>query len=119
MGCPVGLGAGMSAPEAPEHLGARACVFWREVLATWSMDAAGLELLRQAVEALDMAERCRADVIASGSMTILDRYGSAKPHPLIASEDTARKTFLAAIRALNLEAGADAKAAGPYLKPAR
>jgi hypothetical protein len=49
-----------------------------------------------------MAERARETLRTEG-LTVAYRYGVPKAHPAVAVEDTARKTFLAAVRALHLE----------------
>ena len=53
---------------------------WRAVLDEYDLSAAEVELLRNALSALDRADQAAAIVDAEGVVTV-DRYGSPKMHP--------------------------------------
>lgn len=88
---------------APEHLSDAAAGKWEELRVEWRIeDRAGLMLLTKAFEAWDRAERCRIRIDADGE-AIEDRFGQAKPHPLLACERDSRAAFANLIRQLGIE----------------
>lgn len=75
----------------------------REVTDSYAItDAGGQALLRQAGEALTRLRDAQAKIAEHGS-TFVDRFGQIKAHPLLAAERDARRDFLAALKALNLD----------------
>ncbi len=87
----------------PAHLSKPARELWKALTAEFAIDdPAGLALLRSALEARDRAEAARLRIDSEG-LTVLDRFGQAKPHALIACERDARAAFLAGMRALNFD----------------
>ena len=78
--------------------------WWLDVAGAYGMtgDEAGLRLLSEAAFALARLEECRA-IIARDGAAVLDRFGAARAHPLLQAEHHARSSFLAAVRALNLD----------------
>jgi len=92
-----------STQKAPSHLTAEAKKIWREILDEYDVnDAAGLRILRVALEAFDRAQAARATIDKDG-MTIKDKFDQTKPHPLLAVERDSRAAFLAGLKALNLD----------------
>jgi len=93
----------MSTQKAPSHLTAEAKKIWREILDEYDVnDAAGLRILRVALEAFDRAQAARATIDKDG-MTIKDKFDQTKPHPLLPVERDNRAAFLAGLKALNLD----------------
>jgi hypothetical protein len=58
-----------------------------------------LKVLQAACEAWDYAQRAREAVAADG-LTVHDRFGQLRAHPLLAEERRQRESFLRAIAAL-------------------
>ncbi len=65
-------------------------------------DTAGLKILRGLFEASDRAEGCRERIERDG-LTVTDKFGQTKPHPLLAIERDSRAAVLAGLKALNLD----------------
>ena len=92
-----------STQKAPSHLTAEAKKIWREILDEYDVnDAAGLRILRVALEAFDRAQAARATIDKDG-MTVKDKFDQTKPHPLLSVERDSRAAFLAGLKALNLD----------------
>lgn len=88
---------------APKHLSAEAKKFWTEILAEYSIDdAAGLRILRVALESFDRAQAAREAIDREG-MTVIDKAGQNKSHPLLPIERDSRAAFLAGLKALCLD----------------
>ena len=89
--------------KAPKHLSKDSKKIWRDILSEFSIDdAAGLKILRVALESFDRAQAARTTIDRDG-MTILDRFGTLKIHPLLSIERDNRAAFLAGLKALNLD----------------
>lgn len=87
----------------PRHLTREAKRIWRDLIEEYAInDVAGLKILRVALESFDRCQKAR-DVIDNDGMTVTDRYGQTKPHPLLASERDSRAAFLAGLKALNFD----------------
>ena len=92
-------------PAMPRHLQAPERALWRDLVRDFTFnDVASLALLRSALEAHQRARRCRV-VIDREGMTMRDRFGQVRAHPLLGPERDARAAFLAMMRALNLDLG--------------
>ncbi|MGI9079738.1 MAG: hypothetical protein ACR2GF_02770 [Acidimicrobiales bacterium] len=70
----------MTIPKAPAGLTKRSSKLWRAVLAEFELSPGEVELLRNALAALDRADQAAAIIEAEGLVTV-DRYGSPKTHP--------------------------------------
>lgn len=93
----------MSTQKAPSHLTEEAKRLWTEIIEEFAIgDAAGLKILRVCLEAFDRAQAARAAIDADG-LTVLDRFGQTKSHPLLPIERDSRAAFLAGLKALNLD----------------
>lgn len=89
--------------RAPKHLTSEAKKFWHELVNEYDLeDAAGLRILRVALEAYDRAQAARVAIDRDG-MTVLDKFNQIKPHPLLPIERDNRAAFLAGLKALNLD----------------
>lgn len=92
-----------SSQKAPKHLSKEAKEIFNGLAADYSIDdIAGLRILRVACESFDRAQACRTAIDRDG-LTVLDKFGQVKPHPLIAAERDSRAAFLAGLKALNLD----------------
>jgi P27 family predicted phage terminase small subunit len=88
----------------PDHLSLEAKKTWKALLKEWPTigDVAGLRILRVALESFDRAQAAR-ETIARDGMTVVDKFGQTKPHPLLPIERDSRAAFLAGLKALNLD----------------
>lgn len=90
-------------PTPAAHLSDEAKSIWGELLGQYEItDAAGLQILRVALESFDRAQKARVAIDAEG-MTSTDRFGQTKVHPLAVVERDSRAGFLAGLKALNLD----------------
>ena len=89
--------------KAPKHLTPEARRIWKGIIDEYDIDdAAGLNILRVSLEAFDRAQTARAQIDIDG-MTVQDKAGQVKPHPLLPVERDSRAAFLAGLKALNLD----------------
>jgi P27 family predicted phage terminase small subunit len=89
--------------KPPSHLSKEAKKIWAELLSEYDItDAAGLRILRVALESFDRAQAARQTIDKDG-MTTTDKFGQIKPHPLLPIERDSRAAFLAGLKALNLD----------------
>lgn len=87
----------------PKHLSKESKKIFRSIVSDYGIyDEAGLKILQAALEAFDRAQAARVAIDEQG-MTIKDKFGQIKPHPLLANERDSRAAFLAALKALNLD----------------
>jgi len=87
--------------NVPNHLKAPGRRLWRAATADYSIDAAGLELLRLAAESLDRADEARQAIAHDGAY-LPARYGGVRPHPALAVERDSRLAAARLIRELGL-----------------
>lgn len=93
----------MAISRAPGHLSKEARKIWKQLTYEYGIDdAGGLAILKTGLEAFDRATEAREHIKKEG-MTILDRFGASKPHPLLACERDARSQWLAALKQLNMD----------------
>jgi P27 family predicted phage terminase small subunit len=87
----------------PGHLSKEAKLIWKELTKEYGIDdAGGLAILKTGLEAYDRTTGARLAIDKEG-LTITDRFGASKPHPLLAAERDARGQWLAALKQLNLD----------------
>lgn len=92
-----------SQPNPPKGLSAEAKRLWRQLLEEYAIeDAGGLAVLATGLEAFDRLRAAQKAIAAEG-MTVTDRFGQHKAHPLLTVERDARAQWLAALKALNLD----------------
>jgi P27 family predicted phage terminase small subunit len=65
-------------------------------------DPAGVKILTTLCEASDRARSCR-ELIAAQGVTVCDKWGQVKPHPLLAAERDSRAQILQAFKVLGLD----------------
>lgn len=76
---------------------------WTSIVAEYDLgDSAGLRLLQTACESLDLMRRAEKQVEQDG-MTVRDRYGAIRGHPMLSTIRDARAAMLASLRQLNLD----------------
>jgi phage terminase small subunit len=89
-------------PRPPANLHPQAKLLWRRLIEEHGVeDAGGLALVAAAAESLDRAKRVREQIEKDG-LTIRDRFGQTRAHPLLAAERDARAGLVSALKALNL-----------------
>ena len=87
----------------PFHLSDESKLIWREILKEYAIDdAAGLRILRVALESFDRSQSAREAIDRDG-LTIVDKFGQIKSHPLLPIERDSRSAFLAGLKGLNLD----------------
>lgn len=90
-------------PKPPPHLRRHGKKLWRTVCADWELehDASDLEVLALAAEAADRAAQAREELRQAGGLTILDRFGTVKPHPAVEIESKARAQAAALVEQIS------------------
>jgi phage terminase small subunit len=89
--------------KPPDHLSTAAKKLFESLKEEYGIkDAGGLEILKTGLEARDRFTGARVKINKDG-LTITDRFGAEKPHPLLAAERDARAQWLAALKMLNLD----------------
>lgn len=89
--------------KAPSHLSKEAKVLWKKLCHEYSIeDAPALAILKKGLEAMDRADSARKAIDSDG-LTIQDRNGQLKPHPLLPCERDSRAAFLHALKMLNFD----------------
>lgn len=89
--------------KPPEHLSDDAKLFFENMVTEYGMkDAAGLKILLAACQAWDRAESARKQIDIDG-LTIKDKWGQVKNHPLLPIERDSRSAFITAMKALKIE----------------
>ena len=99
-------------PPPPRGLSPRSRKLWRDVTARYLMSPAELALFEGGLKLLDRADEARAIVDAEG-LTVVDRYGSPRGHPLIDLEVRCRSAYAQTVRQLGV------KSTAAELSPAR
>lgn len=95
-------------PRPPKHLSREAKVLWKRLLGEWRVDDPGsLAILVVGLESLDRCQTARKVLVAEG-MSVKDRWGVAKVHPLCQVVRDAEAAFRSALRQLGLDKSADA-----------
>ena len=90
-------------PAAPAFLSPRAQQLWQQVVEDYDLAPADLELLRQAVSALDRADEAAAILETTGLVTT-DRYGGVRQHPMVDTELRNRALFARLLNQLQVSA---------------
>lgn len=90
------------ARQAPRHLESATGAWWRHVIDEYDLEQHHERLLTAACEAWDRMTQAREAVTAAG-LTVVDRYGQVKPHPLLSVEKDSRIAFARLVRELDLD----------------
>ncbi|HJU18586.1 MAG TPA: phage terminase small subunit P27 family [Stellaceae bacterium] len=93
----------MKKSDVPKHLSAEAKRLWQRLRDDFRIDdAAGLLLLKNALEAHDRLTEARR-ILKKEGIVVRDRFGQPKQNPASLIERDARQQLLAALKALRLE----------------
>jgi P27 family predicted phage terminase small subunit len=90
-------------PPPPEHLKERSAEFWRTIVENYDLRPADLERLRQSCESIDIIDAAREQLDRDG-LTLEDRFGQTRQHPLVNVERDARAELRRSLRELDLDA---------------
>ncbi len=94
-----------TSPKPPAHLSRESKRLWAEIVKEYVFDdAASLSVLQTALEARDRLQECRERINKEG-LTVLDRFGQTRPHPLLSAERDARSGVLQGFKMLGLDPG--------------
>lgn len=108
-----------SAIPAPAHFAPEERALWKQVTSEVDISTTtAAAFLTVALEAHARARLCRLKIEKEG-MTIKDRHGHPRPHPLLATERGARQQVLAALRKLGCETGTSVVGPSPAPLPSR
>lgn len=89
--------------KPPKNLGREATKLWRKIQGEYGItDEAGLLILATACEAFDRM-RLSQEILSKEGMTVADRFGQPKAHPMTTVERDSRAAMLAALKQLNLD----------------
>src|SRR5262245_21441261 len=92
------------AVKPPRKLDRHGANLWRSILNEYDIsDSGGLEMLTQACQALDRAERCREAIDDDGEVLRVKKAGSMREHPLLKHELAARSFVVRTLQRLGLD----------------
>jgi phage terminase small subunit len=87
---------------APRELSESSKELWREIVYGWELEEYHERTLTQALLSLDRAEQAR-QILDSDGLTVVDRFGQIKEHPLVSVERLNRLAYARLIRELGLD----------------
>jgi phage terminase small subunit len=88
--------------KPPEHLADQAQTLWKTLHRTYIIDKpATLLLLTTLVESWDRARQCR-EAVKDQPLTIVDKHGGVRVHPLIVEERNCREQVSRLARVLRI-----------------
>lgn len=90
------------APAKPAVLSKESGELWRRLNRDYEFDDAQLVVLRETLEAMDRRRMATAQIKREG-MTIVDRWGQVKVHPLASVERDSRSAVIQGCKALGLD----------------
>src|SRR5262245_45408393 len=97
----VGNEHAVSYSDPPRNLGAAGTQLWRSIQSEYDIhDAAGIEMLAQACQALTRAENLRAVVDKEGP--VIKSGGVVKQHPALVAEMSCRTFVVRTLKQLGL-----------------
>jgi hypothetical protein len=91
-------------PHPPSHLTARSQQLWAELVVGQVTTPERRTLLQAALEDLDRVDEIRA-LLATEGLLMPSKRGLPRPHPALKLEAEARRRFISAWRALQLNSG--------------
>src|SRR4030042_2440879 len=90
-------------PRAPQSLSRTAKAWWNRLQREYTLDDEAAQfLLEQALTCFDRAKAAR-EVIEVEGMSVKDRFGQTRPHPLLAAERDAKSGMLQYFKSLFLD----------------
>jgi phage terminase small subunit len=88
--------------KAPEHVSEQAQALWKRLHRTYRIDLpASVLLLTTLVESWDRARECR-EALKGQALTITDKHGGVRIHPLIVEERACREQVSRLARTLRI-----------------
>lgn len=88
--------------KPPKDLSRAGKAMWRRIITEYDLGDASLDVLHEALKALDVAETARAVVEAEG-VTLADRFGQPKPHPAMGVYKGALELYYKGMSLLRLD----------------
>lgn len=93
----------MKETKPSRGLSKEAQILWKKILSEYSIeDEAGILILKTALECYDKMKAAQR-IIDNQGLTITDRFGQVRAHPLCPVLRDARSQFLQALKQLNLD----------------
>ena len=93
--------------QPPPHLSAAARDLWRRLHATYSFDLeASILLLTALAESWDRGRACRL-ALAGQPLTVTDKHGGVRVHPLVVEERACREQVARLARLLRIHSEAE------------
>lgn len=89
-------------PKAPESLSTAAKKLWKEVVSDFVLEPHHERLLEKALVQWDRSEQAKK-ALATEGLTVLDRFGQLREHPLVGVERQATLAYLRIMRELGLD----------------
>ena len=92
-------------PRPPLHLSPKARKLWRDILDVWDFspaEPAALAILATGLESFDRCAMARRTLEAEG-LSVKDRFGVPRVHPLCAVARDAEAAFRSAMRQLGID----------------
>jgi hypothetical protein len=89
-------------PEPPSGLSEKACGLWRAVTRDYVLEHHHQELLRKALEQLDLADQAHQLVVEAGPV-VKNRFGEDRPHIGIEISAGALRLHKSLMREINLD----------------
>jgi P27 family predicted phage terminase small subunit len=90
-------------PTAPKHLSRASKIYWGKIVGEYDLTDSEIVILESICSALDRERQCREGLKKHGALTVTDRWGVEKIHPLAIMERTSRAAVLAGIKALGFD----------------
>ena len=90
--------------RAPKHLRRRGSELWRVITGSFVLEPYHVPILRSLCECADRLEACRSRLSKEG-LTVKDRWGKLKPHPLVSAELAYRAQLTTIYASLGLDEG--------------
>jgi hypothetical protein len=102
--------------RVPKGLGVEGKRLWKAITSEFECEEQELIALEQCCRALDLAARLAAELDAEKSLTVTGSRGQTRPHPLIASTQSAWLTFGRLYASLRLPESTNANVRLPQVR---
>lgn len=90
-------------PLNPAGLSKSSRRLYDQTLERFDFEPSDLALFVHALGALDRANQARTEINATGSLTVANRFGEIRPHPLLVVERDCRAQYATILKQLGLE----------------
>jgi len=88
---------------APKHLKPATRLWFDQICRDYQLESQHMKILQTACEAWDLYETSRESIATNGMTFVNKRFGDVKPRPEQHVMQNAQRTFLRALRELNLD----------------